>query len=58
MVLAEMWLERRVRKARQEHHAKWESRLQRSRDAESKGIPFDEPYPQPDDQRNRRSRKA
>lgn len=65
MVLAEMWMERRVRKAdakaREEtrkeaqenlriHHARWEAWRQRSQDAQVQGIPFDEPPPQLDDQ--------
>lgn len=49
MVLVGIWQERQIRKAREENQAKWEAWLQRSRDAESKGIPFDEPPPQLDD---------
>lgn len=51
MVLAEMWMERRIRKARQETHDEWAAWLQRSRDAEAKGLPFDEPPPQPESTR-------
>ncbi len=70
MVLAEILSERRIRKARadatvvarakarQEHHAEWSAWVQRWRDAEAKGIPFDEPPPEPDEKRNRRAGKA
>ena len=62
MVLAEILSERRVRnataKAVQENQAKWEAWLQRWRDAQAAGIPFDEPHPQPDDKLNRRAGKA
>ena len=50
MVLAEILSERRIRKARQETNAKWSAWVQRWRDAEAKGIPFDEPSPDSDDQ--------
>lgn len=65
MVLAEMWLERRIRradaKAREEmraearenlrvHHSQWEAWRQRLQNAQAQGIPFDEPPPQLDDQ--------
>lgn len=66
MVLAEILSERRIRKAeerglakgreegraetRQKTHAEWADWVQRWRDAEAKGIPFDEPSPQAEDQ--------
>lgn len=54
MVLAEILQERRIRKAksetRQETNAKWAAWVQRWREAEAKGIPFDEPSPDSDDQ--------
>ena len=50
MVLAEILTERRVRKARQETHAEWADWVQRRQDAADKGIPFDEPPPEPDEQ--------
>ncbi len=55
MVLAEILSERRIRKATakavQENQAKWEAWLQRRQDAADKGIPFDEPPPQPESTR-------
>lgn len=45
MVLAEIWDERRLRKARAEVHRLWEEWLQRRMDAEAKGDPFGEPPP-------------
>lgn len=54
MVLVGIWQEHRIRKAksetRQETNAKWAAWVQRWRDAEAKGIPFDEPSPDSDDQ--------
>ena len=50
MVLAELWLERRERKAREEgrqlQQAEWEAWNRRRQEAEAKGIPFDEPPPE------------
>ena len=52
MVLAEIWTERRLRKARDEgrqlQQAQWEDWNRRRLEAESKGEPFDEPPPQLD----------
>ena len=52
LVLAEIWTERRLRKARQEgqqlQQAQWEDWNRRRLEAEAKGDPFDEPPPQLD----------
>ena len=49
MVLAGIWIESRERKARQEARAalqaEWEAWNQRRKDADAKGVPFDEPPP-------------
>ena len=49
MVLAGIWIESRERKARQAgraaQHAEWEAWNQRRKDADAKGVPFDEPPP-------------
>ena len=53
MVITAMWTKSPERKARQEGrrevHAKWEAWLRRRDDAKAKGIPFDEPHPNPID---------
>lgn len=52
MVLAEIWTERRLRKARQEgqqfQQAQWEDWNRCRLEAEAKGEPFDDPPPQLD----------
>ncbi len=52
LVLAEIWTERRLRKARQEgqqfQQSQWEDWNRRRLEAEAKGEPFDEPPPQLD----------
>ena len=49
MVIAGIWSERRERKARAEgrleYHDRWETWFRRFKDAEAKGVPFDEPPP-------------
>ncbi len=45
MVLAEIWTERRLRRARAEVHRLWDEWLQRRMEAEARGEPFDEPPP-------------
>lgn len=45
MVLAEIWTERRLRKAREEVHRRWAEWNQRREDAEAKGEAFTEPPP-------------
>ena len=57
MVLAELWLERRERKAREEgrqlQQAQWEAWNQRREEAEAKGEPFTEPPPVLENRRRR-----
>ena len=61
MVIAGIWSERRERKAREEgreegrleYHVRWETWLRRLKDAEAKGIPFDEPPPPPPEPESR-----
>lgn len=48
MVLAGMWTERRLRKAREEVHQLWAEWNRRREEAEAKGAPFTEPPPQPE----------
>ena len=49
MVLAGIWIERRLRKAREEgrqiQHVLWEEWNQRREEAKAKGEPFTEPPP-------------
>lgn len=45
MVLAEIWTERRLRKAREEVHRRWSEWNRRREEAESKGEAFTEPPP-------------
>ncbi len=47
MVLAEIWTERRLRKARQEVHQCWSEWNRRREEAEAKGEAFTEPPPPP-----------
>ena len=55
MVLAEIWSERRLRKAREEVHQLWVEWNRRREEAEAKGEDFTEPPPP---QPNRRGRIA
>lgn len=54
MVLAEIWLERRERRAfargQQSQQTQWEDWNRRRQEAEDKGIPFDEPPPELENQ--------
>ena len=45
MVLAEIWTERRLRKAREEVHQRWSEWNRRREEAEAKGEAFTEPPP-------------
>ena len=47
MVLAGIWQERRLRKAREEVHRRWAEWNQRREEAEAKGEVFTEPPPEP-----------
>ncbi len=49
-MLAEAYLRRRYREGRVEERAEWRAWLERSREAEARGEPFDEPPP--DERRN------
>ena len=55
MVIGAMWTKRKVQEARaegraegrREYHDQWETWFRRLKDAEAKGVPFDEPPPPP-----------
>ena len=53
MVLAGMWTEQRLRRAKEQVQRRWEEWNKRREEAEAKGEPFIEPPPQLENRRNR-----